>query len=387
MAANPMFWCFSMDNIDFTRLVPSYIQTFEPYYPSKPDSELIRLYGVDHLHRLNNNENALGPSPEVEQVLKTFAPAVVPVYPNGDCFDLRQSLAERFGKHTDQFLVGNGSCEVISSVIKAFCEKGDNIITADKTFAVYEWVAEFSGVEARLVPLKNDGFDPQAMLDAMDGRTKVLFVCNPNNPTGTYWDRDTMTNFLNGVNSRAIVVLDEAYCEYVENEDFPDGMALMDQYPNVVVFRTFSKMYALASLRIGYLCAGDEIVDLIRRTHTVYSVNTLAQKAAAAALVNDGPFIEATRRMVKQAKTLLCNTFDCLGLTYISHEGNYIMVKVPISDTLMYRKLMKKGIMVRTMTGFRFPNWIRISLVQMPVMEAFCNAFIDVLRGFDNHGR
>lgn len=368
-----------MHNSDFTHLVPSYIQAFETYYPSKPDPELMRLYGVDHLHRLNNNENALGPPPEVTRVLETFAPMTVPVYPNGDCFDLRRSLAKRFNKAAEQFLVGNGSCEVIASVIKAFCEKGDNIITADKTFAVYEWVAEFSGFEPRLIPLKDNAFDPQAMLDAMDRHTKILFVCNPNNPTGTYWDRQTMKAFLDAVNNRAMVVIDEAYCEYVENEDFPDGMTLMDEYSNVVVFRTFSKMYALASLRIGYLCAHGDVVDFIRRTHVVYSVNTLAQKAAVAALTNDGSFVRATRKMVTDAKALLCPFFDELGLGYECGQGNYLMVKVPVSDTLMYRKLMKKGIMVRTMTGFRFPDWIRISLVQQPVMEVFCNAFTDVL--------
>lgn len=368
-----------MHDIDFTHLVPAYIQAFETYYPSKPDTELMRLYGVDHLHRLNNNENALGPPPEVAEVVEAFPPTAVPVYPNGDCFDLRCALAQRFDKDPEQFLVGNGSCEVIASVIKAFCEKGDNIITADKTFAVYEWVAEFSGFEARLIPLKNNAFDPQAMLDAMDRHTKILFVCNPNNPTGTYWDKETMKGFLTAVDNRAVVVIDEAYCEYVENKDFPDGMDLMETYPNVITFRTFSKMYALASLRIGYLCAHGNIVDLIRRTHIVYSVNTLAQKAAAAALSNDGSFIRATREMVRDAKALLCPLFDALGLTYVCGQGNYLMVKMPISDTLMYRKLMTRGIMVRTMTGFRFPDWIRISLVQRPVMETFCGIFKPII--------
>jgi len=375
MAENPISWCFNMQKFDYSHLVPGYIQAFEAYYPSKPDTELMRVYGVDHLHRLNNNENALGPPPEVANVVASFPPEAVPVYPNGDCFDLRNCLAHLFNKDPDQFLVGNGSCEVIASVIKAFCEKGDNIITADKTFAVYEWVAEFSGFEAKLIPLKSNGFDPGAMLDAMDRHTKILFVCNPNNPTGTYWDKETMTGFLDAVDNRALVVIDEAYCEYVEDKGFPDGMSLVEQYPNVVVFRTFSKMYALASLRIGYLCARPEMVAIIRRTHVVYSVNTLAQRAAAAALTNDGSFIKATRKMVKEARTKLCALFDKLGLTYISNQANYLMVKLPVSDTLMYRKLMTKGIMVRTMTGFRLPNWIRISLVQMPVMDEFCRIF------------
>lgn len=364
-----------MKAFDALNLAPAHVRDFSPYYPSKPDPVLMRLYGVSRLHRLNNNENALGPPPEVAALVADFLPGFVPVYPNGDCYDLRCVLAEKFRKTGNQFLVGNGSCEVISSVIKAFCTRGDNIITADKTFAVYEWVAEFSGIEARLIPLRDHAFDPQAMLDAMDDHTKILFVCNPNNPTGTYWDRATMTDFLNQVDNRAVVVIDEAYFEYVEESDYPDGMDLMETYPNVVVFRTFSKMYALAALRIGYLSASEPVVELIRRTHIVYSVNTLAQQAAAAALSNDGTFIAATRQMVKTARQRLCALFEKLRLEYVANQGNYVMVRLPVSDTLMYRRLMTHGIMVRTMTGFRFPNWIRISLVQPGVMEIFCEIF------------
>ncbi|WP_319549956.1 histidinol-phosphate transaminase [Desulfogranum marinum] len=368
-----------MRNLDFQKLVPAYVQGFESYQPSKPDPELMKAYGVDHLHRLNNNENALGPPPEVSTIVEKFPVKNVPVYPSGDCFYLRQKLAAFYGKTPDRFLIGNGSCEVISSVIKAFCEEGDNIITADRTFAVYEWVAEFSGFEARLIPLKNNRFDHRAMLDAMDENTKILFVCNPNNPTGTYWDTETMEAFLDEVDNRAIVVIDEAYFEYVEKEDYPDGMTLMERYPNVIVFRTFSKMYALAALRIGYLCGTADIVELVSRAHIVYSVNTLAQEAAVAALSNDGTFIRETLDMVGEAKKLLCGLFEERKLEYVCNEGNYLMVKVPLPDTLMYRMLMRKGIMVRTMTTFRFPNWIRVSLVQRPVMEAFCKAFVEVL--------
>jgi histidinol-phosphate aminotransferase len=219
------------------------------------------------------------------------------------------------------------------------------------------------------------------MLDAMDSHTKILFVCNPNNPTGTYWNRAVMTDFLDQVDNRAMVVIDEAYFEYVEEADFPDGMELMTCYPNVVVFRTFSKMYALAALRIGYLAASPEVVELIRRTHIVYSVNTLAQQAAVAALSNDGSFEIRTRQMVATARARLCETFESLGLEHVANQGNYVMVHLPVSDTLMYRKLMTRGIMIRTMTGFRFPNWIRISLVQAPVMEVFCHIFSQVMEG------
>ncbi len=368
----------SKKNLD--ALVPQHIRAFEAYYPSKPDHVLKSLYGVESLHRLNNNENPLGPPPAVRKLVQAFPPESVPVYPNGDCFDLRMRLSEKFGKSEDQFLVGNGSCEVIASVIKAFCTEGDNIITADKTFAVYEWVAEFSGFEARLIPLRDYAFDPMAMLDAMDHRTKIIFVCNPNNPTGTWWDRETMENFLDYVDGRCMVVIDEAYFEYVDDPDFPDAMELLDKHSNVIVFRTFSKMYALAALRIGYLCSSPEVVDIIRRTHIVYSVNTLAQQAAAAALDNDQDFIEATRQMIHKAREVLCPFFDTLGLEYLSGQGNFLMVHIPVSDTLLYRMLMKHGVMIRTMTGFRFPDWIRITLVEQSVMENFVYAFDKVIK-------
>ena len=364
-------------------LVPEYIRAFEAYTPSRPDPDLMRQYGVDHLHRLNNNENALGPPPAARAVIEAFESRRSAIYPSGDCYTLRTVLGERFGKAPERFLVGNGSCEVIASVIKAFCEKGDNIITADKTFAVYEWVAEFSGFEARLIPLKDWGFDPDAMLAAMDARTKILFVCNPNNPTGTWWDKDTMERFLRGVAGRAIVVIDEAYCEYVDDERFPDGMELMERHPNVVVFRTFSKMYALAGLRVGYVCGQKEVVDYIRRTHIVYSVNAMGQPAAAAALIDDAAHIQATRRMVAEAKALLLPAFDELGLHYVSNAGNFVMVETPASDSLIYRQLMRRGVMVRTMTGFRFPNWIRVTMVELPVMQDFLTALREVLKVVD----
>ena len=225
------------------RLLPEYIKRFEPYVPSKPDPELMKLYGCSRLYRLNNNENPLGPPPAAQEILRRFPPPRAAVYPSGDSYYLRHKLADKFGKQPDQFLVGNGANEVISFVIKAFCEQGDNIITGDKTFAVYEWVAEFSGLEARLMPLKDNGFDDAGMLDRVDERTKIIFICNPNNPTGTYWSSDRLRRFLDAVDGRTIVVADEAYCEFVEGDDFPDGMSLIDEYPNLVIFRTFSKMY------------------------------------------------------------------------------------------------------------------------------------------------
>lgn len=360
-----------MQRVNLSGLVPNYIKGFEAYVPSKPDPELMQLYGVDHLHRLNNNENPLGPPPLAREVIDRFPPPRASLYPSGDAYYLRRKLAERFGMHPDQFLVGNGANEVIAFAIKAFCQEGDNIITTDRTFAVYEWVAEFSGFQARLTPLKDFGFDDQAMLEQIDERSKLIFLCNPNNPTGTWWNRDKLCAFLDKVDGRQIVVVDEAYFEFVEHPDFPDGMKLIERYPNLVVFRTFSKMYALAGLRIGYLAGSQEVVDIIRRTCVVYSVNVLAQEAALAALEDDEQHIADTRDLVREEKAYLLEEVGRMGLEVQNGEGCYLMIRLPMSDTLAYRKLMQQGVMIRTMTGFRFPNWIRISMAKHRAMEAF----------------
>lgn len=359
--------------------VPDYVRSFERYVPSRPDPVLMRQFGVTKLFRLNNNENALGPPPLAREAIASFPPKQGAIYPSGDAYDLRQALAARFGKSPDQFLVGNGSCEVISSVIRAFCAPGDAIVTAEKTFAVYEWVAKVSGIEVRLVPLVNQAFSPAAMQAALTERTKIVFVCNPNNPTGSWWNRATLERFLAALDGQAVVVLDEAYREFLDDPDFPDGMEVMQRHDNVLVFRTFSKIYGLAGFRIGYLCGSLEMVDIIRRTLIAYSVNTLGQIAATAALADDVGHIAATRRMVSEARGFLRDLFDSLGLEHMGGAGNFIMVRTPLSDTLLYRRLMREGVMVRTMTGFRYPNWIRVSLAQEPAMNAFATALPKIL--------
>ncbi|MDD1749821.1 MAG: histidinol-phosphate transaminase [Methanothrix sp.] len=364
-------------NLDI--LVPAYVREFEPYVPSKPDPELQKLYGCERLYRLNNNENPQGPPPGAQEVIRRFLPPKGAVYPSGDSYYLRREIAARHGIDADQVIIGNGANEVIKFVIKAICEKGDNIITADKTFAVYEWVAAFSGIEARIIPLKEERFDDQEMLRKIDGNTKIVFVCNPNNPTGTYWSKEVLIHFLDAVGSDCIVVIDEAYFEFVDAKDYPNGISLLADYPNLVVFRTFSKMYGLAALRIGYLVGDLSVADMIRRTCVVYSVNGIAQEAALAALRDDTGHILKTRDLVRKSKVFLREELRKMNLPVIANEGNYIIIKLPGSDTLAYRRLMYEGMMIRPMTGFRYPNHIRITLAQLEVMEAFVGALKKVM--------
>jgi len=359
--------------------VPRHVLEFESYVPSRPDDLLKRQYGVQDLHRLNNNENALGPPPSAREAIAAFRPGQGALYPSGDAFHLRHALAAAFDKDPDQFLVGNGSCEVISAVLKAFCQPGDNVVTADRTFAVYEWVASFSGIEPVLVPLRDHALDPDALLAAVTEKTKIVFLCNPNNPTGTWWDHSALERFLGLLGHRAMVVLDEAYREFVTSPDFPDAMEVMKRHSNVLCFRTFSKMYGLAAFRVGYLCGPPDCVNIVRRTHLVYSVNSVGQLAAQAALEDDGGHVAATRAMVAQARERLSGLFDSLGLEHAGGDGNFIMARVPMPDTLLYRLLMRRGVMIRTMTGFRFPNWIRVTLGLEPAMEAFAKALREAL--------
>lgn len=358
---------------DLDRLVPQHVRQFEAYIPSPPDDELKRIYGIEQLIRLNNNENPLGPPPAAAALLRSLEPATVSRYPSGDCKTLREHLAEYHGLTPAQLIVGNGANEVIAFVIKAFCQQGDNIVTADRTFAVYEWIARFSGLEARLAPLEDFGFAEDGMLALMDQRTKLVFVCNPNNPTGTWWDRERLIRFLEQVGPNRIVVLDEAYCEFMVQPDYPDGISLLKRFPNLIVFRTFSKMYGLAGLRIGYLAAAEQITAMVRKTAIVYSVNTLAQTAALAAL-GDQSFIRATRTMVQEGQQLLAACCRELNLPILQSDCNFAMIKLPFSDTLAHRLLMQQGIMVRTMTGFRFPGWIRISISTRDDMQQCCAA-------------
>lgn len=353
-----------------SHLLPDYVKNFHAYIPGRPDGELMKLYGCSRIIRLNNNENCLGPPGPAQEAIRSFPPPRGAIYPSGDAYYLRLKLGEKLHMDPDQFIVGNGANEVIGFVIKCYCQEGDNIITADRTFAVYEWVATFSGVEARLVPLKDNGFDGDEMLRQVDERTKIIFLCNPNNPTGSYWSRNKLRSFLDALDGRALMVVDEAYCEFVESEDYPDGLSLINEYPNLVIFRTFSKMYGLAGLRIGYLAGDLETVSDIRRTCIVYSVNAVAQVAAHAAL-DDDEHIERTRRIVREGKEFLEAELARMNLQVVSGEGNFLIAALPITDTLAYRKLMKSGVMVRTMTAFRFPHHIRVTIAQMDAMEAF----------------
>ena len=361
--------------------IPAYVRDFEPYRPIRPDQELMRFYGLSQLHRLHNNENLLGPPPAALEAIARFDGHEAALYPSGDAYYLCRALAARFDKTPDQFLPGNGSCEIIPNLVRAFCEPGDNIVAPEKTFAVYEWSGLCAGVEVRLAALHDafNGADVLTLLDAVDHRTKLLFLCNPNNPTGASWPRDALVRLLDGLAGRCIVVLDEAYAEYVEDPDYVTGLDLMESSPHVLVLRTFSKIYGLSGLRVGYACAAAGLLDVARRTSLVYSVNRLAQAAAVAALEDDSGHLQRSRDMVSAAKVALRRRLDNLGLEYLCGQGNFMMLRAPLPDTLLARRLLARGFLVRAMTEFRSPNWVRVAMAPAAIMDSFVDALEEIV--------
>jgi histidinol-phosphate aminotransferase len=355
-------------------LVPSHVRDFDPYVPSLPDDVLIARHGLERLHRLNNNENPLGPSPRARRALEEALTRHSHHYPSGDGHHLRQALGRRHGLDPEQFIIGNGANEVISCITRTFCREGDNIITAERTFAVYQWVATVAGVEARRAPMREHGFDEAGLLARIDPRSKLIFLCNPNNPTGTLWSRPRLEAFLEAVAGRCLVVLDEAYHEFVEPGIAPDGLGLLARHPHLIVLRTFSKAFALAGLRIGYLAASPQLVALIRKACIVYSVNGPAQLAAEASLADAEEFLERSRAHTRAMRQLFTTGLARLGLPYLAGEGNFVMVRLPMDDEQAGRRLLAQGILVRTLSAFGYPGWIRVSLGEAAAMAACLEA-------------
>ena len=332
--------------------------------------------------KLASNETVQGPLPSVREAILA-ATETINRYPDNGHIALKEQLSEHlagdgeFGP--ERIAVGCGSVSLCQQLIQITCSVGDEVVFGWRSFEVYPLQVRVAGATPIQVPLRDETFDLDAMLAAITERTRLIFVCNPNNPTSTVVDPDELARFVAAVPSDILVVIDEAYVEYIRDGLVPDSLGLADNYSNVVVLRTFSKAYGLAGLRVGYLCGSQEAVDIVRRTHIAYSVNALGQIAATAALADDAGHIAATRGMVAQARSFLRDLFDGLGLEYVAGEGNFLMARTPVSDTLLYRRLMREGVMIRTMTGFRFPNWIRVSLVEEPAMAAFAKALKKVL--------
>jgi histidinol-phosphate aminotransferase len=310
--------------------------------------------------KLASNENPLGPSPKaIERI--TAHLSSISLYPDPTCVELREKLAPRLGVDSEQIIVGNGSDELLVFIAGAYVEPGMSTLTADTTFSEYTFATTLFGGTTRYAPMRDGRFDLGTMADMVDDSTAVVFICNPNNPTGTYVSRAELTEFLRSVPDNVLVVVDEAYNEYVEAEDYTHAAELVGSYPNLLVLRTFSKAYGLAGLRVGYGVATEKVVSDLRLTKEPFNVNSVAQAAALGAL-DDEAFLAHSRATNAAGKKLLYASLDELGIHYYPTQSNFICMHLRKDSMSVFRTLMDRGITIRPLTSFGLDEWIRLTI-------------------------
>lgn len=300
-------------------------------------------------------------------------------YPDGASVELTAALSRHLGVETNQIIFGNGSDEVVLMVARAYLQPGDETIMASPTFPQYKHNAEVEGATVIEVPLKNGTHDLDEMANRVNERTKIIWICNPNNPTGTMNTHDEIVRLLEKVPDTVLVVLDEAYCEYVTSEDYPDTLALIEQYPNVIALRTFSKIYGLASLRIGYGIGRAEVIHTINQVREPFNTTRFSQAAALAAL-QDQTFIAECRERNRQGIAYLEEKFAALGLSYYPTVGNFIAVDVARPAQEVYEALLQRGIIVRGGHALGMPTYLRVTVGSREQNKKFIAALEQVLQ-------
>jgi histidinol-phosphate aminotransferase len=344
---------------------PDYVRAIAPYQAGKPIAEVAREFGLDEasIVKLASNENPYG-VPESARQAMIAAAADLGRYPDANGFDLKAALAKRYNVPTDWITLGNGSNDILEIAAHAFVQQGQAIVYAQYSFAVYALAAQGIGARAIVVPAREYGHDLPAMAASIDADTRLVFIANPNNPTGTFIPADQIEAFLKQVPSNVVVVLDEAYNEFLTPEQQYESTAWVKQYPNLLVSRTFSKAYGLAGLRVGFAIAQPALTDLMNRIRQPFNVNSMAQAAAIAAL-NDTAFLEQGARNNAAGYQQFVEAFDELNLQYVPSSGNFVLVKVGDDDSAGARvnlALLKQGVIVRPVGNYGLPQWLRISI-------------------------
>jgi len=357
--------------------IPDHIKNLIPYEPGKPIEELERELGIKNSIKLASNENPVGPSSKALKAIEDSLPNIHR-YPDGSGFHLKDAIAEYFNIKPSNIILGNGSNEIIELSVRTFLNPGDEIVFADQSFIFYKLVTQAANCRGVVVPLKDFTHDLERMTEAISEKTKMIFISNPNNPTGTAVGRGDIERFMDRLRDDIIVVFDEAYYEYVEREDFPDTVKYVRDGKNVIVLRTFSKIYGLAGLRVGYGFARAELVNFMNRVRQPFNVNSLAQTGAVAAL-KDKNHLERSREVNRKGKEYLYGEFRRLGLDYIPTEANFILVRME-NGREIYNKLLKKGVIVRAVDGYKLQNYIRVTIGLPDENERFIEALTEIYR-------
>jgi histidinol-phosphate aminotransferase len=358
---------------------PDYVRAIAPYQAGKPISEVAREFGLDEANivKLASNENPFG-VPDSAKKAMALAAAELGRYPDASGFELKAALAARYDVPADWITLGNGSNDILEIAAHAFVQTGQSVVFSQYAFAIYALAAQGVGARGIAAPAKGFGHDLDAMLAAIEADTRLVYIANPNNPTGTFIPAAEIEAFMNKVPASVVVVLDEAYNEYLEPKDQFESAAWVRKYPNLIVSRTFSKAYGLAGLRVGFAIAQPAVTDLMNRIRQPFNVNSMAQAAAIAALT-DKAFLEKGAQNNREGYRQLTAAFDALALEYVPSYGNFVLVKVGEDDGAGARvnlALLKQGVIVRPVGAYGLPQWLRIS-IGLPQENA---RFIDALK-------
>ena len=338
-----------------------HIRAIAPYQPGKPIPELAREMGMpdSEIIKLASNENPLGASPRALATLGQ-AHADSARYPDSNGFVLKAALAAKYGVTADQIVLGNGSNEVLELAARVFLSPGVSAVYSQYAFTVYPLAIQSSGARGIKVPARDFGHDPEAMLEAICESTRVMFIANPNNPTGTLLDSETLLALIKRVPSSVLVILDEAYAEYLPTDIGFDSIGWLKRFPNLVVTRTFSKAYGLAGLRVGFALAHPDVADMMNRVRQPFNVNSLAQHAAVAAL-HDDAFLARSIEVNRAGMAQLTDGFKRLGISYIPGFGNFLCFRIGDAEA-MYQHLLGSGVIVRPVTNYGMPEYLRVSI-------------------------
>jgi len=364
--------------IDIKSLVPEWIRALAPYPPGKPIEELEREYKIAGSIKLASNENPLGPSPKAVAAIHA-ALGELHRYPDGNCYYLKRAVARKYGVSPDVLIFGNGSNEIIELAVRTFLQAGDEAVMSQHAFAIYHLVVQAQGGISRQVPMRNFTHDLEAIAEAITPVTRMVFLANPNNPTGTIFFRRQWEEFLAAVPRDVIVVMDEAYFEFVDDPEYPDSLAAHTSDRLLITLRTFSKIYGLAALRLGFGVAHPELVEVMNRVRAPFNVSSLAQVAGSAAL-DDDEHVERTRRCNREGMTYLRDALTRLGIEFVPSWANFLLVRVG-NGPRVYEALLERGVIVRPMGVYDFPEHVRVTVGTAAENERFVTALQDVRRG------
>lgn len=342
-------------------LAPPYIRSIAPYQPGKPITDLAREMNLDpsQIIKLASNENPLGVGPKAYEAMQQALEDIAR-YPDGNSFALRDAVCRKFGLQPGQLVFGNGSNDILELAARAFLVPGVEAIYSQHAFAVYPLVTQAVGAKGIVVPAKNFGHDLEAMLAAITANTRMLFVANPNNPTGTLLGKSELLTFMRKVPKQVLVVLDEAYDEYLPESYKSEAIGWLGEFENLIISRTFSKAYGLAGLRIGFGMASGEVADIMNRVRQPFNVNSVAQAAAVASL-NDDDFVARSYALNQAGMAQITQGLTNLGLDFIPSFGNFVSFCIADANGA-YRHLLQEGVIVRPIANYEMPDYLRVSI-------------------------